>query len=443
MICTAMQQTLALQLIRIPAANNPVKPYFFGSQVRVHMNEISKMPLHGQNPSFGTGPISVAPYLSQSQFDDEIAEIFRKDWLWVARDEELPDPGDYKVKRLDFANTSVIIIRGKDGKVRAFHNVCRHRGNKVVIETGEESFGSSKAAVVTCRFHGWVYGADGSLVDVPEQEKFPACFDKAENGLIPIAVDVWQGFIHINLDPSPATTLMEFLGGVDPHLAGFPFDQMTHSHSYSAVLKCSWKVGMDAFVEGYHVPTIHSGSFPGLTDYWLDDVAFYGDHKSQGFYADGVNPGTPVGNAANALFAGSIALERSEPFELPKSVNPNASMNFGFDQTIIFPNTIFHVGVGLWFTHQFWPVTQDTCLWQGKYFLRAPVTNSEYWAQRYAVVLQRNAWLEDTATMEDTQTALKSGALDKMNLQDGEIMIRHSYDVIENRINGARAKEEA
>ena len=84
-----------------------------------------------------------------------------------------------------------------------------------------------------------------------------------------------------------------------------------------------------------------------------------------------------------------------------------------------------------------------TCLWQGKYFLRAPVSNSEYWAQRYAVVLQRNAWLEDTATMEDTQTALKSGALDKMNLQDGEIMIRHSYDVIENRINGARAKEEA
>ena len=161
--------------------------FYSSSQVRVHMNEVSRMPFHTQNSAFSTGPIPVAPYLSQKQFDAEISEIFRKDWLWVARDEELPNPGDYKVKRLDFANTSVIVMRGKDGKVRAFHNVCRHRGNKVITESGEETFGSSKAAVVTCRFHGWVYGADGSLVDVPEQQKFPPCFDKTANGLIPIA----------------------------------------------------------------------------------------------------------------------------------------------------------------------------------------------------------------------------------------------------------------
>lgn len=407
------------------------------------MNEISKMPFHTQNPAFSTSPIPVAPYLSQKQFDAEISEIFRKDWLWVARDEELPNPGDYKVKRLDFANTSVIVVRGKDGKVRAFHNVCRHRGNKVITESGEETFGSSKAAVVTCRFHGWVYGADGALVDVPEQQKFPPCFDKTANGLIPIAADVWNGFIHINLDPNPAKTLIEFLGGVDPHLAGFPFETMTHMHTYSAVIKCNWKTGIDAFVEGYHVPTIHSGSFPGLTDYWLDEVAFYGDHRSQSFYADGVNPGTPVGDAANSIFAGSIALERSEPFALPPSINPNKSMNFGFDQIIIFPNNLFHVGVGLWFTHQFWPLTQDTCLWEGKYYLRAPVSNSEVWAQRYAVILQRNAWLEDTATMEDTQTALKSGALQEMNLQDGEIMIRHAFDVIKGRTQDVVAAEAA
>ena len=78
------------------------------------MNEMSQMPFHAQNPAFSTGPIPVAPYLSLRQFDAEISEIFRKDWLWVARDEELPNPGDYKVKRLDFANVSVIVIRVPD-----------------------------------------------------------------------------------------------------------------------------------------------------------------------------------------------------------------------------------------------------------------------------------------------------------------------------------------
>ncbi len=152
----------------------------------------------------GDAPIPVEPYLSQDYYDKEIEKIFRRDWLVVGREEEIAKPGDYKVKRLDFARTSVILIRGKDGKIGAFHNVCRHRGNKVVTETGgEETFGSSKAAVVTCRFHGWVYNAKGELVDVPQEEKFPACFDRAENGLIPIHVDTWAGFIFINLAETP------------------------------------------------------------------------------------------------------------------------------------------------------------------------------------------------------------------------------------------------
>ncbi len=401
------------------------------------MNDMSKMPFHTQNPQFDTGPIAVEPYLSQDHFDAEISKIFKKDWLWVARDEELPNVGDYKVKRLGFAETSIIIMRGKDGVVRGFHNVCRHRGNKVVTETGEETFGSSRAAVVSCRFHGWVYGADGALVDVPEENKFPPCFDKADNGLVAVATEVWNGFIFINLDKNPAKNLVESLGSVHPHLDIFPFDTMVHTHTYRAEIKCNWKVGVDAFAEAYHVPTIHSGSFPGLTEYWMDDITFHGDHRSQGFYANGVNPDTPVGSAANEIFAGSIALKRTEPFVLPATINPGASDYFGFDQTIIFPNTMFHVGVGLWFTHQFWPVTQDTCLWEGKYFLKAPVTNSQIWAQRYAVVLQRNAWLEDTATMEDTQAALKSGAVEQMNLQDDEILIRHAFDVIKRRVETA------
>jgi phenylpropionate dioxygenase-like ring-hydroxylating dioxygenase large terminal subunit len=401
------------------------------------MNVQTRMPLLAPYPELGEAPIPVEPYLSQEYYEAELNKIFRQDWLVVGREEEIANPGDYKVKKLDFARTSVILIRGKDGKIGAFHNVCRHRGNKVISETGgEETFGNNKAAVVTCRFHGWVYNAKGELVDVPMQEKFPSCFNRAENGLVPIHVGSWAGFVFVNLAKTPSKTLDEFLGGVKEHFEGYPFNEITHCHTYYAHINCNWKVGMDAFCEGYHVPTIHAGSFPGLTDYWQDDVAFHGDHRSIAFYSSDMNPPTPVGTAANELFGASIALKRDEPFPLPKMVNPKRHKNWGFEQTTVFPNFLIHVGAGLWFTHQFWPVTQDKCLWEGKYYLKPPTTNSQFWAQRYAVLLQRNAWLEDTATMEDTQQALLSGVLDKINLQDDEIMLRHQFHIINGRVTG-------
>jgi phenylpropionate dioxygenase-like ring-hydroxylating dioxygenase large terminal subunit len=401
------------------------------------MNTHSRMPFLARLPEMGDQPIPVEPYyLSKDYYDKEIEKIFKTDWLVVGREEEIPKPGDYKAKRLDFANTAVVMIRGKDGKVRAFHNICRHRGNKVVTETGgEETFGSNKAAVLTCRFHGWVYNAKGELIEVPLEEKFPPCFEKSENGLVPIHADTWSGFIFINLAAKPRNTLKEFLGGVVARYEGYPFTEITHCHTYYAHIKCNWKVGMDAFSEAYHVPTIHAGSFPGLTDYWVEDLEFYGDHQALAFFTNNMNPPTPVGSMANDLFGASIALARDEPFELPKAINPNRHKNWGFEQTTVFPNFLIHAGVGLWFTHQFMPITQNTCLWEGKYYLREPKTNAQYWAQRYAVTLQRNAWLEDTATMEDTQRALESGVIKQVNLQDDEVQLRHNYHIIDGRVN--------
>jgi len=394
-----------------------------------------KVPFLAQHPELGNAPIPVEPYLSEDYYAKEIDKIFRRDWLFVGREEDIPDAGDFKVKRLDFAHTSVILVRGKDKKIRAFHNVCRHRGNKVITETGgEETFGNKRAAVLACRFHGWVYDAEGKLINVPMEDKFPTCFDRAKNGLVPIHVDTWAGFVCINLAKKPTKTLREFLGGVVDHFEGYPFDQMTHVHTYYAHINCNWKTGIDAFCEAYHVPTIHAGSFPGLADYWLDDFATYGDHRSLAIYTVDMNPPTPVASKANELFAASIALKRDEPFPLPKAINPNRHEKWGFEQTVVFPNFLVHVGQGLWFTHQFWPVAQNKCLWEGRYFLKAPTANSQHWAQRYAVTLQRNAWLEDTATMEDTQEALLSGAVSYLNLQDEEVMLRHAFNAVNNRV---------
>ena len=322
-------------------------------------------------------------------------------------------------------------MRGKDGQIRGFHNTCSHRGNKVVVETGEETFGRNKAAVVTCRFHGWVYNAQGGIVQVPEENKFSADFDKARNGLTPVHTDVWEGFIFVNLDPSEQVVpLAEFLGGIGTHLAGFPYGELSQCFSYHTYLDCNWKVAHDAFAEAYHVATIHAGSFPNVFSSGLQNVELFGPHRTTAICLSLNAEPTPVAKIANSLATGSLVAQRGASM-LPPGVNPDRRDDFSFELSVLFPNLLLHVSEGIWFTHQFWPIAHNKTLWEGKYYVRPAKTNSQRWALEHAQCLQRNAWLEDTATMEDTQTALESGAKQVMYLQDDEILIRHGYHALE------------
>lgn len=108
---------------------------------------------HDLYPELGTGPTPIEPYISREYFEREQAPIFRKVWLNVGRVEQIPNPGDYFVKDLAVCKTSILIVRGKDGCVRAFHNMCAHRGNKLVADTS----GTCKG-LFTCKFHGWPMG---------------------------------------------------------------------------------------------------------------------------------------------------------------------------------------------------------------------------------------------------------------------------------------------
>lgn len=395
------------------------------------MNAPNDLKWAAKYPDLGTGPIPVEPCVSPEFYEQERQKVFLKSWLKVGRVEEIAKAGDYKVKKLAFAKTSVILMRGKDGQIRGFHNTCSHRGNKVVVETGEETFGRNKAAVVTCRFHGWVYNAHGSIVQVPEENKFSADFDKARNGLTPVHTDVWEGFIFVNLDPSEnVTPLAEFLGGIGTHLAGFPYGELSQCFSYHTYLDCNWKVAHDAFAEAYHVATIHAGSFPNVFSSGLQNVELFGPHRTTAICLSLKNEPTPVAKIANALATGSLVAKRGASM-LPPTVNPDRREDFSFELSVLFPNLLLHVSEGIWFTHQFWPIAHNKTLWEGKYYVRPAKTNSQRWALEHAQCLQRNAWLEDTATMEDTQTALESGAKQWMYLQDDEILIRHGYHALE------------
>lgn len=381
-------------------------------------------------PELGTGPIPVEPCVSPEFYAQEIETVFKKAWLKVARIEEIAKPGDFKVKKLALANTSIILMHGKDGVVRGFHNVCSHRGNKVIVGDADETFGHNKAAVVTCRFHGWVYDAKGSLLHVPEEEKFHSCFHRDENGLTPVRTEIWQGFVFINLDSAGTQSLADYLDGIGRHLAGFPFEKMSECFSYATELNCNWKVAHDAFAEAYHVATIHAGSFPNVFSSGLRNVQLFGLHRTTAVCLSLDAEATPVAKIANSLASASLVAQRGASM-LPPGVNPDRLDDFSFELSVLFPNLLLHVSEGIWFTHQFWPLARNRTRWEGKYYVTAPLTNSQRWAIEFAQVLQRNAWLEDTATMEDTQTALESGAKSVMHLQDDEILVRHGYHAVE------------
>ncbi|ABQ67329.1 Rieske (2Fe-2S) protein [Rhizorhabdus wittichii DC-6] len=380
----------------------------------------------------GVDPVSVEAIRDPAVYELEREKIFRRAWLKVATAWEIPEIGDYKVKEMPVADTSVLIVRGKDDKIRAFHNVCTHRGNKVVPNGDFESFGRSRAGVVTCRFHGWVFGTDGPLRSVPMEEGFGK-IDKSCLGLREIACDTWEGFVFINFADPPEQSLLDYLGDFAKLFGGYPYAESTTIFRYSTVLECNWKVAHQAFSEGYHVPTIHAGSLPGFRGVEHSDFKLMGPHASSTIYGAGMDTA-----ASTAAFAGVLhgaEPHRPRPDQLPPGINPTRRTDFQFELPNLFPNLIIHLSAGCgypgmsFFTHQFWPLDHGRTLWEGINYFRPARNAAERVAQLHVNALHRNAWLEDTATMEDTFTGIRSGAIDQMYLMDQEFLIRHAVRV--------------
>lgn len=377
----------------------------------------------------GIEPVSVNAIRDPAIYEQEREKIFRKTWLKVATSWEIPEIGDYKVKELPVANASVLIVRGKDNVIRAFHNVCTHRGNKVVPTTDFETYGRSRANVLTCRFHGWVFGTNGDLRSVPLKEGFGK-LDTACLGLREIACDSWEGFVFINFDDEPAQSLADYLGDFGRLFGGYPYAESTTAFRYSTVLECNWKVALYAFSEGYHVPTIHAGSLPGFRGIEHTDFKIMGPHASSTIYGAGMD--TAASTLAFATKLHATEGHRPRPDQLPPAINAERRADFQFEIPNIFPNLLIHLASGCgypgmsFFTHQFWPLDHGRTLWEGINYFRPAQNAAERVAQLHVNALHRNAWLEDTATMEDTFTGIMSGAIDSMQLMDQEFLIRHA-----------------
>jgi phenylpropionate dioxygenase-like ring-hydroxylating dioxygenase large terminal subunit len=219
----------------------------------------------------GASLLPARTYHDQAIFDWERVNILRRDWVMVAREEDVAEPGTYQLVELD--GDPLIIVRGRDAVLRAFHNVCRHRGTAVA----EEPCG--KVVRLQCPYHAWIYDLDGRLIRAKHTEDLDD-FSFERFSLAAVGLDMWQGFIFLNLDPD-ATPLAAQMGDLHDHFARFDFRSLRSAKRIEYDVNANWKFIAENYSECYHCPGVH----PQLNKLTPYDVG--GDYESAGAWQGG------------------------------------------------------------------------------------------------------------------------------------------------------------
>jgi phenylpropionate dioxygenase-like ring-hydroxylating dioxygenase large terminal subunit len=182
----------------------------------------------------------------------ETERVMRPSWQVVCHLSDVPQAGDWHT--LEFLGESIIVVRGKDEIVRAFTNVCRHRGSRIV----DGSSGCAKKLV--CPYHAWTYDLDGRLAGVPSKSDYPE-FDMADHGLVPVEMEVWRGFIFVRLK-SGGPAVSEMMAPYEERIAPYRFEEMQALGRVTMRPRpVNWKNVADNYSDGLHIPVAH----PGLT----------------------------------------------------------------------------------------------------------------------------------------------------------------------------------
>ena len=192
-----------------------------------------------------------AAYHSAETYALDTERVFYRNWVYVGRAERIAKPGAWM--RVEIADESILVVRGKDEQVRAFYNVCRHRGSRLC----EDAQGEVRSHL-RCPYHAWGYALDGTLVTTPMIDKEE--IDRPSTSLWPVHVDVWEGFVFVNLSREEPRPLLEHLADQmdDPlALARFGLGELRIGHVSQIAVEANWKIVIENYNECLHCPTIH------------------------------------------------------------------------------------------------------------------------------------------------------------------------------------------
>ena len=214
-------------------------------------------------------------YTSEEFYRREVETIWMKEWNFFGRADRIPNPGDYFA--VDFVGVPIIVVRGKDGGVRAFSNSCRHRGAAMLR-------GDGNCNAIRCPYHSWAYDLEGRLIVAPEMDQSTG-FRMRDFPLIALKLELWAGFIFINLD-ADAGPLKTHLADLPDVLASYHYETMTCVRRKEYTLESNWKIYVENAMEAYHVSTVHrstlsrqKGVFPTVVPAKGQWMALHKEHE--------------------------------------------------------------------------------------------------------------------------------------------------------------------
>lgn len=347
-------------------------------------------------------------YHSPAMLDLERQELFRKHWQLAGHVSNIANQGEYFT--VDIVDERAVIVRGDDGIVRAFHNLCRHRGSRVAAEKQ----GRCKNALV-CPFHGWVYNFDGTLRGAARPQTFGE-LDKTEFGLKPIEAEIWNGFIFIRFMAGPQKSVAELMSPYAQELGDYRLEDIVPTAPFNeVVLAVNWKSIRDVDNEGYHVPMAH----PALQDLY---GATYFDQP----YQNGVS--RSLGRfTAHAGRRWSVRNYVKVAREQPWLAEDKRDL-WGYYG--LFPNAVLAVTPETVQFYQEFPLGVGSTLIRGGIY-RRPEENRVQRAARYlARRIDRETYKEDIQLSMWSNESMKSSAFESFHLSDLERGVKSHHDHI-------------
>jgi choline monooxygenase len=327
-------------------------------------------------------------YTDPAILDIEKTRIFLRTWQLVGTlsnacgevngvKRTIADPESFFTA--DVAGEPVIVVRDKQGILRAFSNVCRHRAGPIALGSGCKN-------VLRCQYHGWTYTLDGRLIGTPDVEGVEF-FDRSTMGMVPLGVEVWEQFIFVNFD-TQAEPLASYLGKISEQPRGFQFEGLQFAERRDYVINCNWKVYVDNYLEGYHIPIAHLGLMREIdyAHYRTDTYRYY----SQQF----------------APIRAVKAEENPERFYEPGSGLQQAAYFW------IFPNLMLNIYPDNVSTNLIVPLAHDKTLTIFEWFFHGVADSRVQERVRRAVAFSDEVQQEDIGLCENVQRGLRSATYD-------------------------------
>ena len=364
--------------------------------------------------------LPVSAYTSQEWFDREQERIFSRTWAFAGFVEDVGEPGQYVSVQAGLNN--VFIVMGRDRRLRAFHNICRHRGTQLLRAAGKAG------RAIVCPYHDWTYDLEGCLLTPPVLKKhFPGA-DLQGIGLKKAAVDTWRGMLWVHPDPD-AGPVMQWFGDVEPHLGPHRVESL---REYSEgrteqVIAANWKIVVENYVDGYHLAHLHSGT-----------LSMYDHSRIRSFF---VGPHFAFYEPLSREYARDVARNAPYPLVIPEE-------QAGAWVPMLFP------GIGLAETESAWTVFHVTPLAPDRTrvvtrsrladvsslaFASQAVRSGAFWAKRTAgkykgdesdPLASGDFMAEDVYACEQQQKSLKSPYFEHGPSSTGEAGVRGHQEIV-------------